>query len=305
MERIHHGRHGVVWVGLFVLLAFAQALPSVADDREQEQKYRSDREAWIRSEGSPLALAGLFWLREGPNGFGTDPSNDIVLPAGTALGHVGRLVFSKGKVRLVVDDPAAHLRMGNEAVRDVILRTDADGMVPDVVQLGDLRFKVIQRGDRFALRLVNVKNPPLLAFTHLDFFPVDPAYKVKGSFVPYQPPKKIKITSVTGQVEEMECPGIVHFALAGRNLTLEPVLESPDAKELFFIFKDSTNGAETYAAGRFLYSPLPHGNRVVLNFNRAHNPYCAYSPYSTCPLPPLQNWLKVPIRAGEKKYPRH
>jgi uncharacterized protein (DUF1684 family) len=94
----------------------------------------------------------------------------------------------------------------------------------------------------------------------------------------------------------------VHFALAEKNLTMEPILESPDAKELFFIFKDLTNGKETYAGGRFLYSPLPQGDHVMLDFNQAHNPNCAYSSYSTCPLPPLQNWLKGSIRAGEKIY---
>jgi uncharacterized protein (DUF1684 family) len=257
----------------------------------------------MRSERSPLALAGLFWLKAGPNRFGTDVSNDIVLPQGTAPGKVGRLILAGGQVQLVVDDPAAHLTLGKETIQNRNLKSDSGEDPPEVVQMGDLRLKIIQRGDRLALRLVHVKNPPLLAFTHLSFFEIDQTYKVEGRFVPYQPHKKIKVTSVIGLVEEMDCPGIVQFALAGKNLTMEPILESPDANELFFIFKDLTNGKETYPGGRFLYSSLPQGNQVTLDFNQAHNPYCAYSSFSTCPLPPLQNWLKVPIRAGEKVYP--
>ena len=139
----------------------------------------------------------------------------------------------------------------------------------------------------------------------MDFFPIVAAYRVEGEIVPYSPHKKIKITSVTGQVEEADCPGIVHFKLGGKLLSLEPILESGNSKELFFIFKDATNGKETYEGGRFLYADLPQGEHVILNFNRAHNPYCAYSPFSTCPLPPPQNWLKIPIPAGEKKYTLH
>ncbi len=293
-----------VLISLIFAFILKPVVQAETNDRAQELKFRRDREAWMRSESSPLALAGLFWLKAGANTIGTDPSNDVILPLGTAPDKIGRLILSGDMVKLVVDNLAARLRLGNQMVQESVLKTDAAGSLPDVVYMGDLRFKVIRRGSQFALRLIHVKNPPLLAFAHLDFFEIDPAYKVNGTFVPHQLPRKVKITSVTGQVEEMDCPGVVRFSLGGRDQTLEPVLESPDARELFFIFKDPTNGTETYAGGRFLYSPLPEGTRVVLDFNQAHNPYCAYSSYSTCPLPPFSNWLKIPVRAGEKKYPR-
>jgi len=297
-------RSWAILVSFILSCTLGEAAQADPNDRARELEFRRDREAWMRSERSPLALAGLFWLKAGTNSFGTDPSNDLILPPGSAPGRIGRLILSGGKVELVVDNHAAHLRLGNQWIQHGVLKTDVGEVLPDTVYVGDLRLKVIQRGSQFALRLIHVKNPPLLAFSHLDFFEIDPAYKVIGTFLPYRPPRRIKIASVTGQVEEMDCPGTVHFNLGGRDLILEPILESVDAKELFFIFKDSTNGIETYAGGRFLYSPLPQGDRVVLDFNQAHNPYCAYSPYSTCPLPPLSNWLKIPVRAGEKKYPR-
>jgi hypothetical protein len=166
--------------------------------------------------------------------------------------------------------------------------------------------KLIQRGEQIGLRLINLKNPPLLGFSRLNFYEVDLAYRVEGKFVPYHPAKKIQVASITGQVEEMLCPGVVRFRLGGKSYSLESVFETAQARELFFMFKDATNGSETYEGGRYLYAELPRGDRVLLNFNQAHNPYCAYNSFSTCQIPPMQNWLKAPIRAGEKKYfPSH
>ena len=272
------------------------------DGREGDRRFRRERETWMKSERSPLALARLFWLKPGENRFGVDAANDIILPEGTAPGKVGRFLLDKEQVRLLVDNPTAAVILGNQEVRDRILKADSAG-TPDVVHLGDLRMRILQRGNRFAVRLVYTKNPPLLVFKRLDFFDIDPAYRIEARFVPYQPPKKVQITSVTGQIEGADCPGVAQFTLEGKDFSLEPILESPKSKQLFFIFKDLTNGQETYEAGRFLYTDLPKGNSLILNFNQAHNPYCAYSPYSTCPLPPRQNWLKAAIKAGEKKYP--
>ena len=176
------------------------------------------------------------------------------------------------------------------------------GAVPDVLSVGELQLKMIKRGDRLGLRVLYSKNPPLLDYHGLAFFPIDPAFRVVGKFSPYHPPKKIQIANVLGQVEELECPGFVEFSLQGKSFKLEPVRESPGADMLFFMFKDETNGKETYEAGRYLYSDWPTAGKVILDFNQAHNPYCAYTSYSTCQIPPMQNRLKVSIPAGEKKY---
>lgn len=93
------------------------------------------------------------------------------------------------------------------------------------------------------------------------------------------------------------------FSVAGQECHLEPVSEGGES--LFFIFGDKTNGKETYAAGRFLYTDLPKDGRVVLDFNKAVNPPCAFTPYATCPLPPASNRLAVRIEAGEKTFGEH
>jgi uncharacterized protein (DUF1684 family) len=115
-------------------------------------------------------------------------------------------------------------------------------------------------------------------------------------------PQKIPILNVLGQTDSMDSPGYADFNLHGRQYTLRPYLETADAKELFYVFRDQTSARETYGAGRFLYSALPTNGHVVLDFNKAYNPPCAFTPYATCPLPPPENRLAVRIEAGEKKY---
>jgi uncharacterized protein len=118
--------------------------------------------------------------------------------------------------------------------------------------------------------------------------------------VPHAQPRTLELADVTGSVQKMTAPGYVVFQHQGRQLKLEPVLEDPSAKELFFIFRDGTSGHETYGAGRYLYAPLPRDGTVVLDFNKAYSPPCAFTRYATCPLPPRQNRLPVRVEAGEK-----
>ncbi len=264
-------------------------------------RYQKERDQWMRSEESPLALAGLFWLKPGENTLGTESSNQIILPTGSAPAKVGRL-FLKSDLVHFESDPGAIVLFRGSRVTTRDLQSDAAGAIPDVLRVGELRMKMIKRGDRLGLRISYSKNPALLNYHGLTFFPINSAYRVVGRFSPFHPPKKIQIANVLGQVEELECPGIVRFSLQGKSFQLESFLESPDADKLFFMFKDETNGKLTYEAGRYLYSDLPAAGKVILDFNQSHNPYCAYTNYSTCQIPPLQNWLKVSIPAGEKKY---
>jgi len=118
--------------------------------------------------------------------------------------------------------------------------------------------------------------------------------------VPWPSPRMIPIPNVLGQVNDLPSPGYAEFTVAGRRLRLEPVIEEPGAEELFFIFRDQTAGRETYPAGRFLYAPMPKDGVVVLDFNKAYSPPCAFTAYATCPLPPPQNRLPVRVEAGEK-----
>lgn len=270
--------------------------------RKEVEAWRKAREARLAAEGGWLSVVGLDWLAEGENRFGSDPKHPVVLPAGKAPALAGVLVVAGGKVTLKAE-PGAGITLDGQPVGERVLRTDADGK-PDVLRLGSLAFHVIKRGERLAVRLKDADSAARRSFKGVPAYPVKPAFRVEARFVPYDPPRQIPIASVIGTTEPMQSPGKVVFRLGGREVSLDPVLE-PGSDELFFIFRDATSGRQTYPAGRFLYAPLPKDGKVVLDFNRAVNPPCAFTEFATCPLPPKQNWLPVPVPAGEKNAGKH
>jgi len=159
---------------------------------------------------------------------------------------------------------------------------------------------VIQRGARYGIRLWDNQSPARLNFAGTRWFPVKESYRVTAQFTSYPQPKMIPILNILGDTEPTPSPGFAMFELEGKQCRLEPVLEGD---QLFFMYKDATSGKETYPAGRFLYTALPADGKVVLDFNQAHNPPCAFTPYATCPLPPKQNHLSVAVEAGELNSP--
>jgi uncharacterized protein (DUF1684 family) len=260
-------------VGSKVVLA--SVLAAAFSYQSEIRKWRQDRESQLKSADGWLTLAGLFWLKEGPNTFGRDASNDIALTEGPA--RAGVVQFHEGKTTY----------QGRE------IKPDS----PDFVAAGDLRLFVIHRGKRYGIRVKDKNSQVRREFTGLSYFPVDNAYRVEARFV--EAPDRIPIPNILGDVEKLPSPGCAIFALHGRELKLYPVLED---RQLFFIFKDLTSGKETYPAGRFLDADLPKNGQVILDFNKAYNPPCAFTPYATCPLPPKQNHLPIRIEAGERRY---
>jgi len=166
-----------------------------------------------------------------------------------------------------------------------------------VLELGSLRIHAIKRHRRYGIRIKDLASPEIKKFAGLSYFAVGLGYRITGAFEP-SPGKKVTIPDVTGDVNEVEVPGVVRFQLHGREFTLAPL--PSDNGRLFFILEDQTKGKETYPAGRYLYADPPVDGKVVLDFNRAYNPPCAFTAYATCPLPPKENKLPVRIEAGEK-----
>jgi uncharacterized protein (DUF1684 family) len=239
--------------------------------RVQIEQWRRQREAALTADDGWLTVTGLDWLHAGAN---------------TVNGRV--FEFHEGKVTTQIDGQTRELR------------PDTSGK-PDVVTSGSLTMFVIARGGKFGIRVKDRNSPLRKEFTGLHYFPPDESYRVTAHMVAN--PRKIPILNVLGQVEDTPSPGYVEFELHGRKLRLTPVLESPD--ELFFIFRDLTAGKETYASGRFLNTAVAKDGMVELDFNKAYNPPCAFTPYATCPLPPKENRLDVRIAAGELKYGSH
>jgi uncharacterized protein (DUF1684 family) len=175
------------------------------------------------------------------------------------------------------------------------------------LSLGGLTIIIIHRDERYGLRIKDEQAPTRVGFHGLHWYEPNAAYRVHAKWIPYSPAKMLDIPTILGTVSKLPAPGVAEFKIDGQVYRLEPVLEDPQSTDLFFILRDTTSKKTTYGAGRFLYTELPdHGlsqpGEVWLDFNELINPPCAFTPYATCPLPPVQNRLTVAIPAGEKRY---
>jgi uncharacterized protein (DUF1684 family) len=290
-------------LSVIVSAAIEQAKPSVPDEPAHTREinlWRSERLEEVNGADGWTSLLGLFWLNEGQNKFGSDPSNDIVLPRDRASRFLGSLWLNKSVVRLEAG-PKAGITKDGQLARSVVLQSDAEGK-PTVLKLGSLTLFVIKRGEKIGLRVKDKQNPARFHFPGIDSFPITLTWRLEAMFETYNPPKIVPIVNVLGMVDNMTSPGAIVFNFEGKAYRLDPVLEK-GSTHLFIIFADQTSGKETYGAGRYLYvdPPGPDG-KVVVDFNKAHNPSCAFTKFATCPLPPRQNRLAIRVEAGERKY---
>jgi uncharacterized protein (DUF1684 family) len=267
------------------------------------EKWRADRVARLRAEDGWLTVVGLSWLEEGDNSVGAAPSNRVVLSAAKSPPLLGRIRVTGGKAHLEVAAGVEVMHDG-QRFRSLDLASDEAGK-PTVVRHGTLSFYLIRRGEKLGVRVKDSENAARKSFRGIDSYPVRSAWRLTARFEPHQPKKSIAIPNILGTVSQEPSPGAVVFTVGGKEYRLDAV-EEPGEEELFLIFGDRTNGTETYGAGRFLYAPRPgRDGSTVVDFNKAYNPPCAFTPFATCPLPPPQNRLPVGIEAGEKKYGDH
>jgi uncharacterized protein (DUF1684 family) len=265
------------------------------------RSYQAEIESWrqrmensLRADRGWLTLAGLFWLAEGQNHFGAGTDNEIVLPAGSAPDQVGVFEFHAGETTLRVTSDAV-VTVNGAAVTSARLVSDAAGK-PDLIAVGALMMRLIQRGDRYAIRLWDLRNPARDTFAGRRWLPIRESYRVNATFVAYDPPKQQPFPNILGETEMRSIPGYAVFTLDGQECRLDATTEND---ELFFIFHDPSARDMTYPSGRFLKAALPLGGQATLDFNKAYNPPCAFTAFATCPLPPPQNYLQVRIEAGE------
>jgi uncharacterized protein len=287
----------------FALLApFAGAASPVVNSpsyQEDYAKWRKELEASRRKNW--LTLVGLFWLRDGENRVGGDQKDEVPLPADKAPAQVGTISFHDGKAMFHAV-PSADVTNEGKPVQDTALEPDTTGK-PTILQLGDLRMLMIRREQKFGIRVRDIHSHNLAKFKGTEFYPVNDNYVVNATFIAYDNPRKVAIPTVLGQNAEMDSPGEVEFTLNGQKVRLQAVTEG--TPELMLIIKDQTSGKTTYPPGRFLDTDPPKDGKVVIDFNRAYNPPCAFTAYATCPLPPKQNWLPTAIEAGEKYSGHH
>lgn len=257
---------------------------------ETETKWRAQEETSLKAEGGWLSVAGLYWMKPGTATIGAGAGNDFVLPNRNIPDRVGTATLADGKVVIHFEE-GVDATVNGQKLAASELRSDADR-----VKVGSLVMTVIQRGKRIGFRLLDPEAPRRKSFTGLHWFPVDPKMRIEADFIPYAKPKPMAITNVLGDVRETTCPGYASFKIGGKTYHLDA---EDQGATYFFNFRDLTCRAGTsYPAGRFLDAPKPVNGKIVLDFNRATNPPCAFTDYATCPLPPTGNDLKVAIRAG-------
>jgi len=265
--------------------------------RASVEKWRQDYEADLKSDRGWLTISGLFWLHDGENKFGSDPTNDIVLPD-SAPADASYFEFHAGKTIAHIK-PGVTVTMNRKPVITPELRPDSRD---DRLSLGGLTLWVHASGDRYAIRLRDPNSALRRDFHGLTWFPINDSYRVVARFVAYDQPKQVPIQNLAGDSLALPVSGYVIFSLHGQELRLDA---QPDTDGgLTFVIRDLTSGKETYAAARFLDTDAPKDGTVILDFNEAYNPPCAYNPYTTCPLPPPGNRLRTRIEAGEKAYHR-
>ena len=286
---------------IFLAIVFASMVSAHAqtDYVKEIEKWRGERETNLKKETGWLTVAGLFWLKEGTNTVGAGEKFDVRLTDNFKPGKFGEIEFMKGEAVLKVETGVEAQSDGRSISAPVALVSDEKGK-PTEIRTGTQTFYLIKRDERFGIRLKDSNSEARRNFKGLHWFPIDESYRVTARLEPWPEPKEIKVPNVLGGNFNMKSPGLLKFKVKGKECSLQPVLE--DDGTLFIIFGDASNQGETYKSGRFLYAEKPVNGEVVLDFNKAENPPCAFTPYATCPLPPAGNKLEVEINAGEKRY---
>ena len=276
----------------------AIAIDTVAHKTEVEQWY-TKRVGDLKAPNGWLNLIGLHWLHEGINSFGSGKNNDIVFPEGKIPERAGFFILKGNTVTLEVASKVSITSQGKPVKTMVIFHPDS--AKNPLIEFDSLRWTIIKRDNQFGVRLRDLNHADLKNFTGIDRYPVSASWRLEAKLEKADTAKTIDITNVLGQTTAQKSPGTLVFEINGEIFRLD-ALEG-NKEELFIIFADSTTGKETYGAGRFIYVKRPGDDgRTIIDFNKAYNPPCAFTPYATCPLPPKQNMLNIAITAGEKNY---
>jgi len=291
-----------ILLGVFIFGLFAchekVAIKASKEDKKEVDDWQNKRIDNLKKENGWLNLVGLYWLNEGENTFGANESNDIVFPSTSSQQFIGKIVKKDSIITTFIKENIKVVSNG-KSIKEILMKPDITGN-PTVLTLNSLKWFIIKRGDKYGVRLRDLKAKLLKEFKGIERFPTNENWKTNAKFEKFDIPKKILIPTILGTIEEDFSPGKLIFNIEKKEYNLTP---TSSGKRLFIVFADLTSGEETYGAGRFLYIDAPDSNNnVVLDFNLAYNPPCAFTKYATCSLPPEENKLWIRITAGEKNY---
>jgi uncharacterized protein (DUF1684 family) len=284
-----------------ILLFCLTACQSNRLQQPDPETYANEMKTWddqriheLKDRGGWLNLAGLFWLRQGKNTVGSDSTNDVIFPGTQTPPTIGTFIVDSVSVTLEVAE-GVDVHCEGQEVNKLDM---TPGIKANVAELNNLVWFILRRDERFAVRLRDLNHPNLAKLDHVERYPLSLKWRIKATFVPFGKPRKIMVPTVIGIDQETDCYGTLEFRYKGKKYSLLP---TGGTIPYFIVFADATSALETYGGGRFLMTEsLPDGS-LILDFNKAQNPPCAFTPYATCPLPLKENYLPFPVTAGEKK----
>ena len=268
---------------------------------ESLEAWRAQRIAALTSDSGFLTLAGLYWLDKPRSSFGRARASTFMLDHPAMPRRLGQFERSGDTVHFVAARRDS-VYAGDVAVTRIEMRSDRSGS-PTVLRHGPIEFFVIERSGQLGVRVRALDSPRRRDFPGIEYFDASDAWRLTARFEPYEPVRQIQIMNVLGMEDAMTSPGAIVFEKDGREWRLDTIDEDPASGSLFVMFADATTGRTSYGAGRFLYVERPRDGRVIVDFNRAYNPPCAFNDFATCPLPPPQNRLELAVTAGERKFP--
>ena len=247
----------------------------------------TDKNGWLN-------LAGLYWLKQGDNTFGSAAANTLVFKHKNMPAVLGKFKVAGNRVSFEFDKAVS--KFPNDYSEEMVL-FDATSKTDTSIVFNQFMWSIIIREEKIGVRFRDLKNPALIAFKGNKRFAIDESWNINAKLLPPNP-SGLFITNVLGQTTAQDYAGKISFEYQGNNYVLDAISEGPG--DLFVIFGDATNGINTYHTGRYMYVPRPDKNgNTFIDFNKAFNPPCAYTPYATCPIPPQQNILPFKVTAGE------
>ncbi len=295
---------------LLVLSMFSlcYCIPS-EQEQEDQSAYIQTIQAWQESRNeemrdttsSWLNLVGLHWLEEGESTFGSDSSNTLLFPDHSPA-FAGTFTLEDSVLSLQVAEGVSILHKG-QAVKDMVLQHDMDPTTT-YLQMGSINIHAISRPEGIAIRVKDSQNPDLVNFKDIPNFDIKADWQLEAQLEWYDQPIPIMIPTVLGSQRMQKCPALIVFEVNGERHELYPYDSFYGDPVWTVIFSDLTNGETTYGGGRFLSldAPKPGTPSMLIDFNKAYNPPCAFSAFATCPVPPPENRLGLAIAAGEKMY---
>ncbi len=261
--------------------------------------FHAEREKILLADDGWFTVAGLHFLNPGDNKFGSDPLNDVVLDYPDVPKQAG-VITMNGTTVTIKAAAGQTLTYNGKPAKEGVLRLAANGTPADTITYKSTSFFLHYSGPRLAIRVRDQNAPLRKNFSGLKWYPANPSVRVVGQFTKLAKPKTVQAPNILGDLEPFDVAGTVALTIGGKPANME-AWKSGD--QLWFVFRDLTSADTTYPSARFLYTDMPGPDgKLVMDFNRARNPPCAYNQWTTCPLPPAPNKLAVRIEAGEKRY---